>query len=78
MLAKKKLTRKEIECLMLAAQDLSTKETSQKVHRTIGTIKKHRMTLLNKLGCHTMAGAVMIGVKMGLFENGFISESNLD
>lgn len=62
------LSKKEIECLCLAAQDYSTKAASKKLHRTIDTVKRHRSTLLQKLGCHTMAGAVMLGIKMRLFD----------
>lgn len=61
------LNKKELECLCLAAQDYSTKEISQKLHRTVDTVKKYRMSLLQKLDCHTMAGAVMLGVQMRLF-----------
>lgn len=63
------LSKKELECLCLAAQDYSTIASSRKLHRTIGTVKKHREALLRKLGCHTMAGAVMLGIKMRLFDD---------
>lgn len=63
------LSKKELECLCLAAQDYSTEESSRKLHRTLDTIKKHRMMLMRKLGCHTMTGAVMLGIKMRLLDS---------
>jgi DNA-binding CsgD family transcriptional regulator len=65
------LSQKEWQCLYLAAQDFTTQEASEKLHRTIDTIKKHRMMILRKLGCNTMAGAVMLGITMRLFEQEF-------
>jgi len=68
MSANNMLSQKELECLYLAAQDFTTQESSKKLHRTIGTIKRHRMMILRKLGCNTMAGAVMVGMTMRLFD----------
>ena len=62
------LSYKELQCLHLAAQDFTAKEASEKLHRTINTIKKHRTMILRKLGCNTMSGAVMVGIKMRLFD----------
>lgn len=52
------LTRREKECLFWACQDKSVKETSSKLFVSPETVKKHRKSLLRKLGCHTMTGAL--------------------
>lgn len=72
---KKLLTKGELECLYLAAQDFTTYEAAEKLNRTVDTIKKRRYVLMQKLGCNTIAGAVILGIKMQLLDGRMLLEN---
>lgn len=69
MLSNNVLSKREIECLVLAAKDFTTEETSRVLNRAENTIKKHRAMILRKLGCCTMAGAVMLGIHLRIIDH---------
>ena len=62
------LTNRELDCLRLAANDKTMRETASALCIGLETVKTHRNTLLQKLGCHTIAGALMVAIQQGLFE----------
>lgn len=62
------LSKKEIECLHLAAQDLTIKQMVEALQRTPDTIKRHRARAVRKLGCNTMAGAIMTCVRLNIIK----------
>lgn len=53
-----KLTQREAEVVRCAAEDLSMQETALCLCLSRETVKTHRHNALEKLGCHTIAGAV--------------------
>ena len=59
------LTPRELDCLDQAAQDKTVRETAEALCISLDTVKKHRAVILGKLGCQTMAGALMVAVQQG-------------
>lgn len=55
---KHKLTAREMECLYLAAQGFSSKESAHLLHVKTYTIERHRKNAKKKLLCHSLAHAV--------------------
>lgn len=60
------LTNREIDCLRLAAKDKTMRETAATLCIGVETVKTHRNTVLQKLGCRTIAGALMVAMQLGL------------
>ena len=60
------LNPREKECLYWAANDRTVEETSRILHLSVHSIKKYRKELLQKLGCQSMVGALMIAINEGL------------
>ena len=61
-----RLTPREQACLLHAAEDKSVAETSELLCVSEDTVKKHRKSLLRKLHCHTMVGALSTAIHQGL------------
>ena len=57
------LSRRELECLYHAAQDKSCYETAVSLSISPETVKTHRKMILRKLGCRTIAGALIRALK---------------
>lgn len=53
------LSQRELQCLQLAGEDKTLSETAQALCLSYNTIKTHRKLLLKKLGCRTIAGALV-------------------
>lgn len=60
------LTKRELECLYYAAQDKGCRETASSLHVSHETVKAYRKAALRKLGCRTMAGALMVALRRKL------------
>lgn len=51
------LTKREIECLAMAANDKTIKEISRMLFISVNTVRKHRRSILAKTACKTLLGA---------------------
>jgi DNA-binding NarL/FixJ family response regulator len=60
------LTKREREVLKLIAEGLSTRDMSEQLIISTGTVETHRKSLLKKLEVNNVAGLVRIAVKEGL------------
>ena len=53
------LTWREWQCLMYAARDFTLSETAEAMCLSYDTIKSHRRSILRKLECRTITGALL-------------------
>ena len=58
-----KLTRRELEVLHAIAEELTTKEISDKLFISPKTVETHRMNLMSKLGAKNSAGLIKIAME---------------
>ena len=62
----RRLTRTELEVLVLLAQGLSTSEAAMKLERAAKTVEWHRQAIGTKLGCSNRAQLTRIAIEEGL------------
>ncbi len=60
------LTPRQTEVLQLVAEGHSTKQIAMKLHISVKTVETHRMTLMNALDIHDIAGLVRYAIRTGL------------
>lgn len=60
------LTRREIQCLQLAAIGNRAPATAQQLNRSVDTVRRHLKNAMAKLGANTITQSVAIGVARGL------------
>lgn len=53
---------------MFAAEDKSAKETSRRLHLSLSSVKQYRSSVIQKLSCTTMTGALKVAIERGLVE----------
>jgi DNA-binding NarL/FixJ family response regulator len=58
-----KLTRREQEVLQAIAEELTTKEISEKLFISPKTVETHRMNLMSKLGAKNSVGIIKIALE---------------
>ncbi|QXV65390.1 response regulator transcription factor [Mucilaginibacter achroorhodeus] len=63
-----KLTRRELQVLELICKDRNNTEIADKLFLSVRTIEGHRNSLMNKIGCQTIAGLVMFALKHQLVD----------
>lgn len=63
------LSPREKQCLYWAAKDLSLKETAEALTLRYETVKSYRRSVLQKLNCRTMTGALFVAIELGLIKN---------
>lgn len=63
------LTEREAQVLQLIAESHSTKEISEKLNISTGTVNTHRYHLMNKLQVHDTAGLTRAAIEYGLVES---------
>ena len=61
-----KLTQREAEVLQLLSLGRTNKEIGAQIHRSVDTVKTHRLNLMRKLHAHNAAMLVRRGFEMGL------------
>ena len=61
------LTPREIQCLMLTAQGMSTKEIASSLYISTETVTTHAKSIRQKLNCKNIAEAVFKASQRGLF-----------
>ena len=64
--ASPELTPRQTEVLQLVAEGHSTKQIAMKLHISVKTVETHRMTLMNTLDIHDIAGLVRYAIRTGL------------
>ena len=64
-----KLSKREKQCLYWAAKDLSLKQTADALTLSDETVKRYRRSVLRKLNCQTMAGALFVAIEQGLIQH---------
>jgi DNA-binding CsgD family transcriptional regulator len=67
-----KLTKREKECLLLAAKGYSTEETANILEITLSTVESHRLSIFKKLQCNNIGQAVLEGIRFGHIPRSFI------
>lgn len=65
LLFDKRLTKREIECLTLAALGFSSSATAEILHISSKTVEQYRNDIKKKLGSKNMTQAVVLGIKYG-------------
>ncbi len=60
------LSMREKQCLYWAAKDLSLKETAEELTLSDETVKRYRRSVLRKLNCRTMTGALFVAIGQGV------------
>jgi two-component system nitrate/nitrite response regulator NarL len=68
MLARPRLTRRELEILALAAQGRSTPQIAGGLHLSAATVKTHLQNVYDKLGVTDRTSAVAVALRRGLLE----------
>ncbi len=63
------LTEREAQILQLIAESHTTKEISEKLNISTGTVNTHRYHLMNKLQVHDTAGLTRAAIEFGLVES---------
>lgn len=63
------LTDREIEVLILIAEEYSNPEIAEKLFISVRTVDTHRRNLLDKLGVKNTAGLVKYAIQKGLLDN---------
>ena len=63
-----KLSAREMEILVLAANGASNKETARKLDLADATVKVHRKTLMRKMGVNSITHAVAFALRSGLIK----------
>ena len=63
-----KLSPREQQCLLLAAQDKRMRETAIQMMISVEGVKKHRKMILQKLHCQTITGALSYAFRNRLIE----------
>ena len=63
-----RLTRREIECLQLAANGNPAPATAHQLNRSVDTVRRHLKNAMAKLGANTVAQSVAIGVARGVLD----------
>jgi DNA-binding CsgD family transcriptional regulator len=61
------LTNREIECLQLTANGNTYAETAALMNISPATVRCYRRTIIDKFSCRTIAAAVAIAIKQGIF-----------
>ena len=61
-----KLTRRENEVLQAIAEELTTKEISEKLFISPKTVETHRMNIMSKLGAKNSVGIIKTALEIGL------------
>ena len=62
------LSPREKEVLSLLADELTSKEISEKLFISVNTVETHRKNILLKTGSKTTTGAVKYAIESGLFD----------
>ncbi|MEC4114235.1 response regulator transcription factor [Myroides pelagicus] len=62
------LTQREKEVLELLAEEMTSKEISEKLFISVNTVETHRKNILLKTGSKTTTGAVKFAIESGLFD----------
>ena len=52
-----RVTKRELQCLLMAANDMTMKETARELLISVETVRRHRSNMLEKLGCKSLIGA---------------------
>lgn len=60
-----RLTSREIEILRCASEAMTTEQTAEWLEISRATVRTHRQNILNKLGVHTLTGAVGMAFRAG-------------
>ena len=60
------LTERELQILLLIAEELSTREIAEKLTIKIGTVEAHRKSLFFKLKAKNMAGLIHQAYQKGI------------
>jgi len=68
------LTERELEVLKMAAQGMSNKQISNKLHLSVHTIESHIGNIFSKLGVYSRVEAVLDALKRGWFTLSDISQ----
>jgi two-component system, NarL family, nitrate/nitrite response regulator NarL len=68
MLARPRLTPRELEILALAAQGQSTPQIAGNLHLSAATVKTHLQNTYDKLGVTDRTAAVAVAMRRGLLE----------
>ncbi|APA93699.1 response regulator transcription factor [Myroides odoratimimus] len=63
------LTQREKEVLALLAEEMTSKEISEKLFISVNTVETHRKNILLKTGSKTTTGAVKFAIETGLFDS---------
>lgn len=63
------LTEREISCLVLAANGMTTEETADLLGIKASTVETYRKGIKRKLASNSMAQAVYQGMKFGYMDN---------
>jgi len=63
-----KLSRREKEILTLIMDELTTKEISEQLFISFGTVETHRRNIINKLGVRNTAGMVRVAIEYQLLD----------
>ena len=63
-----RLTKREIECLQLAANGNSAPASARLLNRSVDTVRRHLKSAMAKLGAKTIAQTVAIGASCGLLD----------
>lgn len=63
-----RLSRRELDCLRLAAHDKTIHETSEILNLSPRTIKSYRCKVMLKLGANTFIAALYNAMKAGIME----------
>lgn len=63
-----KLNEREKQCLYSALADKTMRETAESLCLSLETVRTYRKTILRKLGCNTIAGALSVAMRTGLIE----------
>ncbi len=62
------LTNREIQVMQLIYEGYSTKEISEKIHKSLNTIETHRRNLFLKCDVKNIAGLIRFGIQKGYVE----------
>lgn len=63
--SRKILSKRELCCLRLSAEDLTCHEIAKRLFISVRTVRTHRQNILKKLKCKTISGALYKAMKIG-------------
>ena len=63
-----RLTRREMEVLILIANDFTSKELADHLHISCETVKSHRCNLARKFGTKTAGGLIRRAFDLGILQ----------